>query len=654
MTTLVRSTNFRYPVMVLALAFFALTTSALLSRTVFDRLPHLEDELAYLFQAQVFARGDWAAPLQTPANAFWQPFTIDYPNGQRFSKYTPGWSALLAVGVANGAGWWVNAVFAALNVALVYRLAREIFGRGVGLFAAALLAFSPMALLLNATLMNHTAALTFTLLFMWANWRMSRISLTSNPSSDRAHKESPAMLSPTPLRLRERGNEGLRGALLYGALAGVALGAIVTLRPLTAAGIAAPFILWHGLRVMRALFMRQAFGRTLAPLLMLSAFTLLISAAIPLYNAATTGDPFKNLYTLIPGWEYDRVGFGEGFGRNGHTIEKGVAHMRYDLSLTAADLFGWQLGTFTPEPLEAANSRVADYERDCNRIEQSQATLQEHLRSCSGYYPLVGISWLLLIPGLLAGFRRNWAWGWAIVGVAWLLWLPDAFPQRVGAWLIVGALWSLAPLMYVFPRAEREPRALWTWLMLAVMVSLIAVHLAYWVGSQRYSTRYYFEALGAAAIISALALDWLRREANSRALRAALLITFAALCLWSFTQYSLPRINALYGYNRVSQSFIDTVNARRVTDAPLLVLMSGQNRVWRSGGALLAVSSPYLDSDIVFAWYIDATARAQLIAQMPEREIIEMRADGEVVWFADDCPTGMGCVAANDPARPLR
>jgi len=637
MTTLVRHTNFRYTTIVLALTFFAFAASAILSRSVFDRLPHLEDEVAYLFQAKVFARGDWAAPAAIPANPFWQPFVIDYPNGLRFSKYTPGWSALLALGVANGAGWMVNALFAALNVALVYRLAGEIFGRGAGVFAAALVAFSPMALLLNATLMNHTAALTFTLLFLWANWRMSR-----------------APVLP-PLRpLTERGNEGGRGVLLYGALAGIALGVIVTLRPLTAAGIATPFIVWHGLRVMRALLARRRFARTLAPLLMLSALTLAISSAIPLYNAATTGDPLKNLYTLIPGWEYDRVGFGEGYGRNGHTIEKGVAHMRYDLSLTAADLFGWQWGTFTPEAREAANSRVPDYERDCNRVNQSQATLQEHLRTCSGYYPVTGLSWLLLMPGLLAGFRRNWAWVWAIVGMAWLLWLADAFPYSVGAWLSVGALWILAPLLFVFPRDESEPRALWTWLLLGVIVSLIGVHLAYWVGSQRYSTRYYFEALGAAAILSALALDWLRREAKSRALRAAFVLGFAALCLWSFTQYSLPRINALYGYNRVSQTFIDTVNTRRVSDAPLLVLMSGQNRVWRSGGALLAETSPYLDSDMVFAWYHNDEMRAQLVALMPDREIIEMRADGEVVWFADDCPTGRDCIAANDPARPLR
>ncbi len=619
MTTLVRRTNFRYTAIVLALTFFAFAASAIFSRTVFDRLPHLEDEVAYLFQAKVFARRDWAAPAPTPANPFWQPFVIDYPNGLRFSKYTPGWSALLALGVANGAGWLVNALCAALNVALVYRLAGEIFGRGAGVFAAALVAFSPMALLLNATLMNHTAALTFTLLFLWANWRMSR----ARP-------------------------------LFYGALGGLALGVIVTLRPLTALGVAAPFIVWHGLRVTRALLTRRRFARTLAPLLLLSAFTLAISSAIPLYNAATTGDPFKNLYTLVPGWEYDRVGFGEGYGRSGHTIEKGVAHMRYDLSLTAADLFGWQWGTFTPEPREAANTRVPDYERDCNRVNQSQATLQEHLRTCSGYYPLTGLSWLLLMPGLLVGFRRNWAWVWAIMGMAWLLWLPDAFPHSVSTWLGVGALWSLAPLLFVFLRDESEPRALWTWLLFGVMVSLIGVHLAYWVGSQRYSTRYYFEALGAAAILSALALDWLWRETKRRALKAALALGFAALCVWSFTQYSLPRINALYGYNRVSQAFIDTVNARRVSDAPLLVLMTGQNRVWRSGGALLAETSPYLDSDIVFAWYNDARTRAQLIALMPDREILEMRADGEVVWFADDCPTGIGCVAANDPAHPLQ
>ena len=37
--------------------------------------------------------------------------------------------------------WIINAGFAALNVAIVYRLAGEIFSRRVGLIAAALLAF---------------------------------------------------------------------------------------------------------------------------------------------------------------------------------------------------------------------------------------------------------------------------------------------------------------------------------------------------------------------------------------------------------------------------------------------------------------------------------------------------------------------------------
>lgn len=623
MTGLVPASNFRYERwIIIALAFFAFAASVIFSRTVFDRLPHLEDELAYVFQAEIFARGDVAAPAPTPITPFWQPFVIDYPNGTRFSKYPPGWSAMLAFGTANGAGWLINALLSALNVALVYRLAQEIFGREAGIFAAGLLAFSPMALLLNATLMNHTAALTFTLLFMWAGGRM----------------------------MRARG----RDALWWGAAAGIGLGAAVTMRPLSAAGIAAPFILWHGLRVLRALFTRwPTFWPTLKPLLALSAATLAVAATIPLYNAATTGDAFKNLYTLIPGWHYDRVGFGPEIGRNGHTLEKGIAHMRYDLSLTAADLFGWQWGTFTPEPASAANTRVPDYERDCNDLPNAQATLQQHLRTCSGYYPVLGLSWVLMIPALLIGFRRNWAWVWAVIGVAWLLWMPGAFFDALPLWVLVGIVWALAPLVFVFPRDAAEPRAMWTWLLFGMIFALIAAHVAYWVGSQRYSTRYYFEALGAAVLLSALPLAWLVRELKPRIAKAAVYAGFAALCLWSFTAYSVPRIAALYGFNRVSQMFIDTVDARRTTDAPLLVLMTGTGRVWRSGGALLAVTGPYLDSDIVFAWYDDTRTRDQLAALFPDREIIEMRAWGEDAWFAADCTGDQLCPIANDPARPL-
>ncbi len=163
----------RYQIAVIGLAFFAFFMSALVSRTVFERLPHLEDEVAYLFQAKVFAHGDIVIPSPQPHRTYWQPFVIDY-HETRFSKYTPGWSAILAIGVVLGETWIINAFFAALTIALVYRLGSDIFNPDVGLIAAGLTAFSPMALLLNASLMGHSAALFFTTLFLLAYLQIER------------------------------------------------------------------------------------------------------------------------------------------------------------------------------------------------------------------------------------------------------------------------------------------------------------------------------------------------------------------------------------------------------------------------------------------------------------------------------------------------
>lgn len=601
--------------LVLLLVAFAFGMSALVSRTVFERLPHLEDEVAYLFQARIFARGEVVIDTPDPRNAFWQPFVVDSrETGHRFGKYTPGWPLLLSLGVRMGQVWLVNALLSALTVALVYRIGREIYAHEVGVLAALLTAFSPAALLLNSSLMGHTAALFYATLFIYAYWRL------------------------------EHG----RRRLTWGLVAGAALGLLAMTRPLTTLAIALPFVIWSGLRLAERLLsaMRQRgqwqhFWRNLAPLLLLSGVALSLVTTLPAFNYAATGDASQNLYELV--WSYDKVGFGDCCGRSGHTLEKAFRHTRFDLSLTAADLFGWQLAPITPQ-------------------------LQEHLRTSASYWPEIGLSFVLLPVGILLGILAVFSakppsgrWlrliallAWSGVALAWVLLPinieadlvqntlglnPDWITEPSSGWLWTGLalLWLSAP-MVLWLRWRETPQIPYTWLLASVVLGIVLVQMLYWIGSQRYSTRYYFEALQAAALLSALPLGWLARRVS----RPLVYSVICLLAIGTLYHYSTPRIAALYQFNFITQEHVDAIDAQRDRDQDILVIVtgssSGDDRVrWRAYGTWMAVTSPFLDSEIVVARDFGSDGfRERILATVgADRQIIEVLAVGNDWSFVE-------------------
>ena len=512
----------------LVCVWFALGASAVVSRAIFDRLPHLEDEFAYLYQARIFARGETHIETPQPIRAYWQPFLIS-DHGRRFGKYTPGWPLALAPGARLGQPWIVNAWLAMLIVALIYRLGREIYNPETGAVAALLMAISPTALLLNGTLMAHTATLFFVTLFVFAVWRV------------------------------ERG----RRALLWGIAGGLALGLALITRPLTAAGVAAPFALYFAGRVLWRGIRGAWRDGLLLPLAAAAGTMLLVGLIWPWFNYRVSGPPGEsfpaylgrflrgdddtNLYLRI--WGYDRVGFGEGYGRSGHTLEKGWRHTRTDLRCAARDLLGWA----APAPDEVDLTRNA-----C---------------AANGR----GYSWLLLPLGLLMGARRRW-----------------------------------------------------TWLLAALPASLVATYIAYWIGGSLYSARYYYEGWSAAILIGAVGVTGLARLADRLLLRRraadgwrpawAIYGALGALVVYSLVVFTPARLEPLRGYGRISQAQIDEVNRlRREPDRPLVVIVWGEHH-WRDVAALMAVTDPHLDSDIVLARDPDQANLDTLLAQWPDRE----------------------------------
>jgi hypothetical protein len=120
---------------VVALILFAFAVALHVSVDVLERLPHVQDSLTHLFQAQTLAGGLTAPapPLAGPDESphFRQEFLL-VRDGRWFGKYPPGYPALLAVGVAAGGHWLVNPLLAALTVALLFALAGALNRRDHG------------------------------------------------------------------------------------------------------------------------------------------------------------------------------------------------------------------------------------------------------------------------------------------------------------------------------------------------------------------------------------------------------------------------------------------------------------------------------------------------------------------------------------------
>ncbi|MDX1417761.1 MAG: hypothetical protein R3293_26405, partial [Candidatus Promineifilaceae bacterium] len=133
----------RLALLVLALA--ACGAAAIIAALILERMPHVQDSLTYLFQAQLLAQGRlWAdAP---PLPEFFEHEFLAVSDGRWFGQYPPGFPFLLAIGVRLGQPWLINPILAGLTLVLLYLLGRALFGRSTGFIAAVLALTSPFLL----------------------------------------------------------------------------------------------------------------------------------------------------------------------------------------------------------------------------------------------------------------------------------------------------------------------------------------------------------------------------------------------------------------------------------------------------------------------------------------------------------------------------
>lgn len=289
----------------LVLAFFTLIAVFWVTQQVFEGLPHIEDEYAYIWQAQTAAHGDLTLESPVCPKCFLQPFVVDY-QGLRFGKYPPGWPAALSIAVQLNLRDWLNPFLAALCVWLTYRLVKRLLNEKAGLLAAFLTLMSPFFLINGGTLLSHVWSyfLTLTFILSWLD-----ATLDGNPL--------PGWLPVTT--------------------GGLALGLLALTRPLTAVGVALPFFI-HGI----VLLVRGS-KRIRAHIFILGAIAGILALIVPLWQYAVTGDPLLNPYSLW--WPYDRLGFGPGIGlqTGGNNLRWAYINGIASLRVGASDLFGWPM-----------------------------------------------------------------------------------------------------------------------------------------------------------------------------------------------------------------------------------------------------------------------------------------------------------------------
>ncbi len=294
----------------LLLSLLAVAAAYTVADRVFERLAHLEDEQAFIWQAQVLARGKLTLPSPPDSAAFLWPFVVDHA-GQRFGKYPLGWPLVLSIGERLDVRAWVNPLLAGLGVWLTFLLGRRVFGSVTGVLAAALTVASPFFLMQSGSLLSHPLGLVLSAAFTLA-W------LDSFANGG---------IQAAPINETKK----LRASIL----AGLALGALAITRPWTAVGVALPFAL-HGIYLLI-----RSDRSTRQRLVIIAALTLALASLHLLWQWIATGDPFQNLYTLW--WPYDKVGFGPGHGvkETGHTLSKAIRHLKVGLKGGFPDLFGW-------------------------------------------------------------------------------------------------------------------------------------------------------------------------------------------------------------------------------------------------------------------------------------------------------------------------
>ncbi|MBX7060211.1 MAG: hypothetical protein K1X52_01020 [Pyrinomonadaceae bacterium] len=294
-------------------ALFVVLLAAALSYFVYQAYPHVPDEAQYLFQARYMAAGQLTVKAPAVPEAF-SLYMVPYLDDRWYSIFSPGWPAMLAVGVWAGVEWLVNPVLAGVCILLAYVFFQQVYDRRSARIAVILLSCSPWFIFMGMNFMGHMFTLA-------------------------------AALGGAVILLNSLASRRIWMCLLAGGLIGV----VSLIRPLDGAIVAVLL----GITVLAySITWRR---RILSAAALVSGTIATASLVLP-YDMAVTGNafvmPIDAYYTKYFWPKVMALGFGPergmGWGLDafpGHSPLEALINAALNTSLLQTELFGWGVGS---------------------------------------------------------------------------------------------------------------------------------------------------------------------------------------------------------------------------------------------------------------------------------------------------------------------
>jgi hypothetical protein len=243
------------------------------------------DVTSYFAQARIFAAGHLAVPSAEPREFFDAPYMFN--QGRVFSKYPPGWPALLALGMRAHIPWIVNPLLTLLTLAALYRLGRLLYDEEIAAMATGLMAVSMHVVYHATTYFSEPASMLFATLGVLTALKAIR------SSSPRAWF-----------------------------LAGCCWGMLFLIRPYTAAALGVPMAI-------RTVWSWRRRPDVLPVVAAVIPFASLVALHL-LYNRLSVGSCFSFPFSLYN--PHDRLGFGL------RSLDVGFPLARYGISTAVGKL----------------------------------------------------------------------------------------------------------------------------------------------------------------------------------------------------------------------------------------------------------------------------------------------------------------------------